>query len=243
MQAGLELSREAATAYRAGNYGRAIELYEQSYALYPDANSIHNLGRCYQELGTRRLGQLSVDSDALAVKPDFDHAIELFERYLALQPDAPNRAAVEQRIASLQSQIRLLEQPVPAPVAAPLPKPPPSPAPPAVIAAPDPISPWSFVGMGVGAAGIGAGIVLGVVARASEGQANDPATSGAKTVEAADRAQNLATGANVLFVVGGVLAGAGLVFGIVDWTSGGTEVRGALTIQIGPGWSGLAAHF
>ena len=95
-------------------------------------------------------------------------------------------------------------------------------------------------GKGIGAALVVTGAVLGVLAADRNDQAAR-APSHEATVAALDEANTLATTANVLLVAGGVTMAAGVIWGIVDLTSGpgdsGASRRSAsptARLRIGP---------
>jgi len=79
---------EAGTeAYQAKDFDKAITEFEASYALVPDAQVLYNLAQA------NRLGNHP------------EAALENYRKFLEASPDAPNKAAVEQRIAELQKQV------------------------------------------------------------------------------------------------------------------------------------------
>lgn len=97
-------------AYRAGDYAKAVEELEAGYALAPEPAHLYNLGQAHR----------------LAGNPE--RALECYQRFLEEVPDAPNRAAVEQRIAEVTQQIEAKRAPPPPPPAEPDPTPPAPPA-------------------------------------------------------------------------------------------------------------------
>jgi tetratricopeptide (TPR) repeat protein len=137
---------------------------------------------------------------------DLACAADAYERYLETEPELEDKGAIEQRIATLRRQLaeakrdeqraegaQKVEAPAPSPV------------------------PWIIASVGV--LGVGAGTVLAVVATVR----HDAAPSEPSQVDAFEtqaQAETLATAANVAFVVGGALALGGVVWGIVDVTTG-----------------------
>ncbi len=95
--------------YKAGEYDPAVEEFEAGYALRPEPQYLFNLGQA------SRLGHHS------------DKALDYYKQYLAALPEAPNRAAVEQRIAEVQKELEAA-RPKPEPVVAPPPERTPAPA-------------------------------------------------------------------------------------------------------------------
>jgi tetratricopeptide (TPR) repeat protein len=194
---------ESIERYRQGRFQEAIDLLKQAYALKPAPVLLYDLARAYEGLG------------------DTDGALDAYRAYLRDDPTAKDRGGIEVRIATLQRQHDEREARLHAAATPITPSPPPAEAPPAHRASP---VPWVLVG--VGAAGIGAGAVLGILARAR----HDDALAESAAMRATDlqsNAQHFATAANVAFVMGGALAIGGLVWGIVDRTSAeGTRQSG-----------------
>lgn len=74
-------------AYTAGDYQTAIREFKAAEALRPSAVLAYNIGLANEKLGKRRV------------------AVKYFRRYLDGAPGAPNRAEVEQKIATLERDI------------------------------------------------------------------------------------------------------------------------------------------
>ena len=161
--------------YQAGEHDAAIVEFNRAYALSHESQLLYNLAQVYRKKGDHR------------------QALAHYRRYLDAVPDAPNRAAVEERIAELAQLVgdadtpSLSGAPPPAPVTpAPAPAPvavaPPAPVAPAPVNAPvaaDPPRPVPAAVPGsrfdaperpgrgrkiVGVAAMGTGIVLGSAA-------------------------------------------------------------------------------
>ncbi len=243
---GLELASQAAAAYKEGRFEEAITLYQRAHELSPDPIAIHNIGRCHEAIGYRELGDTEPGAAApeklRTVTRELRAAIDHYERYLAAEPEAASRGVVEQRIRALEAQLKLLEN-----LAA---KPkdegkPPEPEPRSTLRV---AAPWIVVG--VGTATLATALVFSGMASSSESEANDPATSGTASLDAADDATTFATTANVLFAVGGAIALAGGVWAVVDLTSSpstsgaaSASGRGATQLRVGPGGVGVARSF
>lgn len=75
---------EGTRLYAAGSYREAIDEFEAANAIAPAPANLFNLARCYERLAELRM------------------ALEHFERYLS-DPDAPDRALVERRVADLRA--------------------------------------------------------------------------------------------------------------------------------------------
>ncbi len=89
---------EAGTAaYKAGNYGEALQLYEQAYARSPRPALLYNIGQVADRLRDDR------------------KALASFEAYLDQLPNAPNRAEVEHRIDALKEARKALGAPATTP--------------------------------------------------------------------------------------------------------------------------------
>jgi tetratricopeptide (TPR) repeat protein len=108
-----QLSDEGRALFDRTLYAEAIAAFKASYALEPKARLWFNIGLAYRRLG------------------DCDQALVFYRRYLAEEPDAFNRARVEDRITEMQACSRAPEQaapPEPARVPAATPSSPPAPA-------------------------------------------------------------------------------------------------------------------
>lgn len=219
-----ELFAESKEHYRAGRFTEAIALLTEAYDLVGEPVLQYNLARAYEGSG------------------DFEKAVAAYERYLAEERLVQDRGAIEARVATLKRELRerqALEQNAAQAQPAPQPSPSPSPTPPPDEAAGGvAIAPWVLVGAGVLSAG--AGVVLGVVAQGRAADAeNEPShQAGTDTLAAAE---TLATAANITFVVGGVLAAAGLTWGLVDIAGSSDEPAHAERVQLtlGVGRCGL----
>lgn len=185
----LDLFEKSALAYREGRFQDAIDLLLEARRVKPEPVLLYNLGRAYEALGRQT------------------DAADAYERYLAEDPRAADRRAIEGRIATLRSQAAQLEAKTP-------PAPPPEERRPAPEAPPPEaetpiVVPWVITGAGL--AGLGAGVVLALVADARHDEAVDePAQAPAQRKQ--DQAESLATGASVALVAGGAAAAVGLTW-------------------------------
>jgi tetratricopeptide (TPR) repeat protein len=182
----LDLFEKSEVAYDHGRFREAITLLQQSYAIKKEPVLLYNMGRAYEGLG------------------DLRSAASAYESFLAAQPEAPDRGALESRIRTLRRQIdereelersaqreRAKSQPARRPSAI----------------------PWIVAGLG--AAAVGSGAVLFAFGRSS----HDRAVSEPTYVESArlqSHAESLTTAANVCWIAGGVALVAGVVWGIFD---------------------------
>jgi len=212
MQRSASLFAEAEVAYNEGELQRAVALLEEAHDLYPEPVLLYNLARAHEALGA------------------LEEALESYEGYLAASPDTPDRGAIQRRIDSLRVQIAEAE------AARNRPPPPPPPTPTAPRS--DPASPWilsSAIVSAAAVAALGVGVALAVL---SEGQLAEAeaAVNHRDAFPALESAQDLALGANVLFVAAGTLAAAAATGWVIAAVVGGqAEDRGDVALGIGPG--------
>jgi Tetratricopeptide repeat len=81
-----ELFQQGTTLFDLGDFDKAIEAWQQGYKEKPDPGFLYNIGQAYR------------------LKGDAGKAIFFYRGYLRNSPKAPNRAEVEQKIATLQKQ-------------------------------------------------------------------------------------------------------------------------------------------
>lgn len=183
---------ESRRLYKDGRFEEAARLLEEAYRLDPAPTLLYNLARARENGG------------------DLEGAVEAYERYLAEDPRAEDRAAIVRRVENLKSQLKeradlaaLAARKSKPPEAYLGARPPPSPSP----------LPWVLAG--VGAAGAGAGLVFGLLAKSRhDGAAEAPNQMRADAL--ASQAGGLATAANIAYAAGGVLAISGLVWGLLE---------------------------
>lgn len=181
----LTLFEESEKAYDAGRFAEAISLLQQAYALKKEPVLLYNLGRAYEGAG------------------DLANAADAYESFLKAQPETPDRGALEQRIATMRRQLAEREalakkarerenaQKEKSPN----------------------VAPWIVSGIGV--AGLGTGVVFGVLSHGKHSDAvNDPTYAGAD--HAQSQAKTFATVANVCLVAGAVVLVAGVVWYVLD---------------------------
>jgi tetratricopeptide (TPR) repeat protein len=208
-----ELFKRSVDTYRSGDFKQTIDLLNEAYALEPQAVLLYNLARAHEGIG---------NSDA---------AIETYEKFLAQEPNAKDRGAIEQRLVTLKRQRdeRLALEKKSAAQGAPQPAAPP-PEPPRHSR-----SVLPYVVGGVGVAGLAAGAVFGVMANSKRDDA--VAAPGQRdAIDLEDQAKSRATLSNVSFVVGGVLLAAGVTWWVLDLNaSKKTGSTGAMRVGLGPG--------
>lgn len=207
------LNASAVAAYLAGRFTDAVAQLREAIRFAPSEPILHlNVGKAYEALRDRR------------------EAVAAYERYLALAPAAKERVVLEARIVSMRRELtevaereerRLAEErarmeaerrakETPAKAS---------------------VSPWPFVVVGVGAAGLGAGVISGVLAT---GKHDDAVASpvGIDARQKQDSAESLALGANVALAVGGALLAAGVAW---VWLDARARSRDTASIGVGPG--------
>jgi tetratricopeptide (TPR) repeat protein len=200
----VKLFKESAELYKQGRFREAVDLLEEAHRLKPEPVLLYNLARAYEGLG------------------DTTRALAAYQSYLAAEPGTPDKGAIETRIATLKRQLeerRALEA---RGEAAERDQPSPSPSP----AEPRSPSPLPWIVAGVGAAGVGAGVVFGLLANSKHDDTAN-AESGLAATELQADAERFATIANVALVAGGVLCVGGVVWGVIDVAGSGGEARPA----------------
>lgn len=209
---------EAEDLYERGEYAAAILLLRELLRTNSDPILYFNLGRAHESAG------------------EPEAAIEAYECYLQGFPEASDRDAVRDRITNLRARIEAAKAPPPpvlpheATVSPPSPPDPPPRTSPAYV-------PWTM--LGVGAAGLVTGGILGIMARSKEREARGAAVQ-LDAFDAHQQAGRHALGANISFALGGALAVAGLTWGLVSTLSGQRRADGA---RVGARGFGVAWRF
>ncbi len=224
----LVLFEAAELRYQEARFEDAVELLVEARDLYDEAVISYNLGRAYEELGR------------------FAEAAEAFRHYLERAPDAQDRRLVEARIERLDAQVAggVTEEPEggggatdgseaevvsedesPSGEGGETPPvdegPSRGPSIPAVIVA------------GLGALGLGAGVAFGSVSQSLRQDAVDDPVHETSRASFRD-AESMASIANVMFAIGGVVLAAGLTWLILDLVLAGDD-EDELALSIGPG--------
>jgi tetratricopeptide (TPR) repeat protein len=215
-----ELFKKSEESYREGRFQEVVDLLMEAYRLDPKPVLLYNIARAYEGLG------------------DAQHAIEAYRHYLETDPEANDRLALEERVRTLERQEKerqALERQRDEAASRQRDKPP---AAPRETTSPTSASPFPWVVTGVGAAGVGVGIALGVVARGR----HDDALAEPDAVPATERqadAEHLATAATVALIAGGAIAAGGLLWGVIDLagqkpsTATATAPRVAIAMGLG----------
>jgi len=206
--------KRGADLYRAGRYSAAIAEFQAADKLKPSPALHYNMGQAWEKLG------------------DLPAALAAYALYLQLDPNAPNREAVERTVRSLEAKVAAASPetprldpgqgpvPVPAPPATSLAANPP--APPLDATRPDPapqpverknwLGPIIAGGLGVVAAG--AGMVMGIQARNAQNALLAGGNDRQQADALASKARSDATAANVLYGVAGAAVLTGGVLAI-----------------------------
>lgn len=191
----IELFEQSARAYRDGRFQDAVDLLVEARRVKPEPVLLYNLGRAYEAMGRQT------------------EAADAYASYLAEDPRAVDRRAIEGRITTLRSQAEQLDKaknpPSPPEERRLPPEPPPNEPPPAAESEIPIVVP--IVVTAVGVAGLGAGVAFGILS----GSEHDAAVSEPRQVAAQDkqdRAESFATGSTIAFIAGGVVAAAGFTW-------------------------------
>lgn len=196
---------ESEKRYREGKFEEAAALLRRAYELDPAPTLLFNLARALESAG------------------DLAGAVDGYRKYLAADPKARDRGAIEKRLATLEAQLAERAELARIKEADPAPSPPDPPRAVerehnAVTTSPlaeRSIHPAPLVLSGVGAAGLLAGGILGIMAGGKRGAAEDePDFQAAQRLD--DDAKELATGANVAYATGGAVLTAGIVWLVLE---------------------------
>jgi|GEM_PF-978518 len=223
----------AREAFAAGRYQDAVDLFAKLYAEGPHPNYLHNIGRCYQNLGEPDLAIASFREflrKASALAPETRAQVEGYitemEQLKEARAEAQTRAAAPVPPPSADApglQVAVNELPAP-PQAAPVR--PADPAPRAPVArGPRERAPWqrplAFGLLGAGVTSLGLGGFFGVRSLRSydDAQRDCPSRAGcsAHALAARDDAQREAWISNTTFAAGTVLAVTGTVL-LFTWS-------------------------
>ncbi|GAB5549291.1 MAG: hypothetical protein SangKO_090510 [Sandaracinaceae bacterium] len=214
------LFQRAEQRFRQGDYETAATLLREAIALEPAPPLYFNLGRALEELG------------------DLRGAREAYESFLELAPEHPERATVEARVVELtaaearaDAEAARAREEAEARAAAEAEAEAAREAPTLAPRSPD-AAPWILAGAAL--IPLGVGVVFGVLfedavaaARAAPSQAD-----AGPFVADAELFGGLATAS---FVLSGVLAVAGTVWGLIDLATLSAGDGGQASVRVGPG--------
>jgi tetratricopeptide (TPR) repeat protein len=227
-----DLFKKSVDAYRKGDFQTTVDLLTQAYALDPQPVLLYNLARAQEGLGNT------------------DAAIDAYEKFLAQDPKAADRGAIEQRLTTLRRQrderiaaqkAREAEPTKPSPLPSPTaPKattvPPPGEEP---RPEPEQRTMYPYVVGGVGIALLGTGAVTGLLAKSGESDANAERTQ-QRAIEQRDSADSLAAVSTVTFIAGGILLAMGVGWFVLDTPSKKSASQNiSPRVALGPGYIGL----
>jgi hypothetical protein len=83
-----DLYQEGITNYNLGEFDKAIEKFKAAYALTGAPGLLFNVAQAYR------------------LKKDYEQALYFYKTYLRLDPDAPNKADVDARVAEMERMIQ-----------------------------------------------------------------------------------------------------------------------------------------
>lgn len=190
--------------YRRGDYDGAASFLQAASVLCPNESLLlYNLARALE----RSAAQHAEGGDDVGAAERRHEALSTYDRFLAM---GEGDAEVRERARARRDAIAAMLRPAPAggDVAASLTQT----AAPTCRGEASPL-PWIVTGVGALLVGVGAG--LGVAALDARSAA-DAAPSMEQAVARLSEARDLATGANALFIGGGIVGVAGLVWGGID---------------------------
>ena len=183
--------KQGLEAFKKGDYEGAVLLFMRVYRVSPNPNLVYNMARSFEELKR------------------FDEAALYYQKYLELNPDAPDAREVE---LSIETLLRLGRGHAQEEVRG---RPPVAPTP----AQPTPNEParhlwgWAAVGLG-GALAVGGG-VAGVITSATAGE-RDAATSAADFRRAQSEMRSSAVAADLMYVGAAVFGAVGAYLLLTD---------------------------
>lgn len=192
--------------FEAGNFEDALRAFQAAHAEVPKPAYLYNIAQCYSRLG------------------DDDRTIEFLNKYLEAEPNAEDRKAIERWLETLEKK----KAPPPAVQETREEKPParldqekPAEQPP-ITAETTPLEPksrlFTYIAGGTAVAALGAATIFGLSARSEYNalEAGCGATPAGCSEAEIGGAKRPAVRANVLFVVGGVLATAAIALWFVE---------------------------
>jgi tetratricopeptide (TPR) repeat protein len=214
----LELFSQSEAAYQDGRFDEAARLLEQAYGMHKEPVLLYNLARAYEGMG------------------ELEKAVTAYRGYIEGSPEARDRGAITRRIETLEKQLAdqkkldAEKQKLAAERARRQDSPEPPPADPDRERTGRGIWPWLTAGAGV--ALLGSGAVVGVLSQSKRDDADaDPSHASAR--ETFRDAESLATTANVLFIVGGLVTVGGVTWILISTPSSAEQA--AVGLGVGPG--------
>lgn len=221
-----QLSGQAIGEFNAKNYDKAVELFEQAYALDPQPNYLFNIGRVYEEAG------------------NLESAVVFYGRFVK-QPgvDIDAREVSLERLRVLRAIIEETKQPDEKPDPEPEPEVEPEPQ-----VEPEPVVDPSIEqdkrkrkamrGAGFGLLGVGAGVLIGGIVLGALAQGDTNAAGEAGSLD--EKRDLLASGAgkalggDVMYGIGGALLITGVVLVAIGFSKPKSSSRVAVSPSFGP---------
>jgi tetratricopeptide (TPR) repeat protein len=200
------LTSSAEIQYKLAHFQEAADAYTKAYELYPTPDLLFDIGQCQRML------------------KNHERAVFFFEGYLRDKPGAANRAVVEQLIADSKAELQKEAAAAPPPKPAGEPPPPAAPSPPPPPPPPRGSSTVAITGLalaGLGLGAVGTGIYFGLKASSDASDISNLSSRhgawNAQYQSEYDSGNRAATIATVLFIAGGVTAGAGAALAFFAW--------------------------
>lgn len=209
----VELFEQSAEAYREGRFQMAVDKLLEARALKSEPVLLYNLARAYEALGR------------------WEEAANAYEGYVAEEPAAGDRRAIEGRVRALREQVSALDEARKAD-AKPATTPDPRPSSRAATAS---IAPWLVAGSGVLVAG--AGLALGLVANGQhEDAVAEPVQRRAADIQAS--AESLADVATVVTISGAAIVLVGVAWGLLQRRPNALQASGGIGLRTASiGWT------
>jgi len=209
--------QRAERLYRAGEFQRSLEQFQQAWDSFPEPDSLLGIARCQRQLGQN------------------EAALNSYRQYLESGAPETRRAEAQSAVAELSQKVieeqphtpLLLAQPVPV---APDLWTPPTPQPPDTPKAPR--RAWIYGGIGLAAAGlafVGGGIACGVLAQQAAGELDSASQKGGVFDPSLENRGQLETALEGAFL--GVGAAA-LISGVVLAAVGSRPVPLTMSAQV-----------
>jgi hypothetical protein len=215
------LAEEGAAFYRARDYRRANDKFQQAYAVDPDPNLLYNMAKCYEALGDKQT------------------AIEKYEIFIN-SPGADSGGRVRARAA-----VEVLK--TPPPQAAPTPPSPAPPSPPASSPTPEPAGSSrlpAIVAFSVGGAGVAVGGIFGGLALAKQSDLDAGCKNRQCPPSSSGDISSLKS-TSLVSTIGFAVGGVGIATGVVLLMVRGSSSKDAASISpyLGAGQAGLLGTF
>ena len=220
-----ELSAEGAAYFGEGEFEKAIERFEEAYAVEPVPNLLYNIGRCYEQLEEWETAKdyfedfiRSPDVDSESRGHAMDRVDSLREIIAAETGEEPEERPEDEPEEQEVTEVEEVDEPnlIPA-----------------------------FAALGGGGALLLGGLGLGLLANGNAESMTDTTLSYDERLSAQSTARTQGIAADVMFVTGLVATGAG-VYLLLTAGSGaddGVASRGALTPWVGRDGGGFGVHF